>query len=70
MRMVIGTLTDLLSEHVPLEFGQILHGPHVVTPAGTLLSANRLSIEHFSDRSRDSLVFELDPALSEVRLLG
>lgn len=65
----MGDLTYLFCEHAPFELRQVLHGPHVVPPAGTLLPTNGLCIQHLRHRSRNFLVFELYPAFCEVHLL-
>jgi hypothetical protein len=62
--------TDLLCEHAPLEFGEVLHRPDVVSPACAFLTADRLRVEHLGDAPRDFFVLELDPAFGEVRLFG
>lgn len=53
---------------MPLKFWKILHRPDVVPPPTALLPADGLCIEHLSDRPRDLLILELDPAFREVNL--
>lgn len=65
-----GLVGDLRGEHVPLEAGEVGHGPDVVAPAGALLAADGLRVEGVRDGAGDVLVGELDPALGVVRLLG
>ena len=64
----LASLTHLLSQHVPLELGQILHGPHIVSPPCPFFPADWLSIEHVCHAPRNLFVLELNPSLRKVRL--
>lgn len=61
--------TNLFRQHVPLEPREILHRPYIVSPPRTLLSPDRLSVQHIRDGACDALIGEFDPALREVRFL-
>ena len=65
-----GQRTNLLREHVPLEFGEIFHGPDIISPPCALLPADSLRVQHLRNRARNLLILELYPPLGEVGFLG
>jgi hypothetical protein len=40
----VETRTYLLSQHVPFKFGEVLHSPHIISPTGAFLAADRLRV--------------------------
>lgn len=64
-----GVLTYLLRQHIPLEFWEILHRPHIVSPPRTLLPPNWLRIQHIGYRPSNTLVLKFDPSLCVVSFL-
>lgn len=63
-------LTNLFRQHRPLEFGQVLECPHIISPPCSLLPSDRLSIQHFRDRSSNFFVLEFNPAFGIVWFLS
>ena len=58
----------MLREHIPLELGQVFHGPDIISPSRSLLSSDWLSVENLGYRTSHFLVLKLDPALREMGL--
>src|SRR5258708_26354077 len=63
-------LTNLFSQHMPLELGQILQCPDVISPARSLFPSNRLGIQHSRDRSSNFFLFEFNPTFGIVWFLS
>src|SRR6266446_2053810 len=55
---------------MPLELGQVLECPDIISPPCSLFPSNRLSIQHSRDRSSDFFVFEFNPPFGIVWFLS
>lgn len=59
-------LTDLFSEHIPFEFWEVFHRPNVISPPISLLTSDRLCIEHLCNAACNLFILKLDPSFRKV----